>query len=102
VRERRGKNSRFGTAKQIFGLRSQVFARGFYYLKRPQRGSRARWHEATSARMIMETIKYMRELAQTCTRLARTCPHRATSHALEEVAVDLMAKAHELEREYDA
>jgi hypothetical protein len=50
--------------------------------------------------MIMETVQYMRELAQTCTRLARTCPHRATSHALEEVAIDLMAKAHELEREY--
>jgi hypothetical protein len=29
------KNSRFGTAKQIFGLRSQVFTRGFHYLKRP-------------------------------------------------------------------
>ena len=50
--------------------------------------------------MIVETVQYMRELAHTCTRLSRACPHRATSHALEEIAVDLMAKAQELEREY--
>jgi len=50
--------------------------------------------------MITDTIAYLREIAHTCTRLARTCPHRATSHALEEVAHDLMAKAQELEREY--
>jgi hypothetical protein len=47
-----------------------------------------------------DTITYLRETAQTCTRLARACPHRATSHGLEEVAVDLMAKAHELEQHY--
>jgi hypothetical protein len=49
---------------------------------------------------MMETITYLREMAQTCTRLARTCPHMATSHGLEEVAHDLMAKAKELEREF--
>jgi hypothetical protein len=49
--------------------------------------------------MMADTIKYLRETAQTCTRLARACPHLATAHGLEEVAVDLMAKAHELERE---
>jgi hypothetical protein len=47
--------------------------------------------------MDAEVIHYLREIAQTCTRLARTCPHLATSHGLEEVAVDLMAKANELE-----
>jgi hypothetical protein len=47
--------------------------------------------------MIAEIIKYLRELAQTCTRLARTCPHLETSHGLEEVALDLMMKAKELE-----
>ena len=52
--------------------------------------------------MNRETIKYLRDVAQTCTRLARVCPHLATSHALEEVAVDLMAKAEELERLYEA
>lgn len=45
-------------------------------------------------------VTYLRELAQTCTRLARACPHLATSHGLEEVAHDLMAKAQELEREF--
>ena len=48
--------------------------------------------------MMMEVIKYLREIAQTCTRLARACPHLPTSHGLEEVAVDLMMKAKELEK----
>jgi len=49
-----------------------------------------------------DTIVYLRATAQTCMRLARACPHQATSHGLEEVAVDLMAKAQELEREFGA
>jgi len=51
--------------------------------------------------MMTNTIKYLRDIAQTCARLARTCPHRPTSHGLEEIAVDLMAKAQELEREFE-
>ncbi len=47
--------------------------------------------------MTLELIKYLRDLAQTCTRLARICPDLAISHGLEEIAVDLMAKAKELE-----
>lgn len=46
---------------------------------------------------MLEVIKYLRDLAQTCTRLAHTCPHLATAHGLEEIAHDLMAKAKELE-----
>jgi hypothetical protein len=49
---------------------------------------------------MIDTIHYLRDIAQTCTRLARACPHKATSLALEEVAVDLMAKAREIEREF--
>jgi hypothetical protein len=49
---------------------------------------------------MMDIVTYLREIAQTCTRLARTCPHLATAHGLEEIAVDLMAKAKELERHY--
>ncbi len=49
---------------------------------------------------MMDTVTYLRETAQTCTRLARTCPHLATAHGLEEIAVDLMAKAKDLERDY--
>jgi len=49
---------------------------------------------------MLETIKYLRDIAQTCTRLARACPDVATAHRLEEIAVDLMAKANELEREF--
>ena len=49
---------------------------------------------------MKDTITYLRTLAQTCARLARACPHQATSHGLEEIAVDLMAKAQELERQF--
>jgi hypothetical protein len=47
--------------------------------------------------MMLEIIQYLRERALTCTRLARACPDLSTSHGLEEVALDLMAKAKELE-----
>ena len=47
----------------------------------------------------MDTVKYLREMAQTCVRLARACPHLATAHGLEELATDLMTKARELESE---
>jgi hypothetical protein len=56
----------------------------------------ARWIADTHS-MVLEIAKYLRDLAQTCTRLARTCPHSATSRGLEEIAIDLMAKAKELE-----
>ncbi len=47
--------------------------------------------------MLQETVNYLRDIAQACTRLARVCPHLPTVHGLEEVAVDLMAKAKELD-----
>lgn len=47
--------------------------------------------------MITQLVKYLRESAQACVRLARTCPHLSTSHGLEELATDLMVKAKELE-----
>jgi hypothetical protein len=48
---------------------------------------------------MVDTIQYLREVAQTCTQLARACPHLPTARRLEEVAIDLMAKALELERQ---
>jgi hypothetical protein len=50
--------------------------------------------------MIVDLTTYLRNLAETCVRLAHVCPHLATSHGLEEIATDLMAKANELERLY--
>jgi len=47
--------------------------------------------------VIEELRRYLRQTAQTCTSLARVCPHSATAHGLEEIAHDLMAKAKELE-----
>jgi len=49
--------------------------------------------------MTSELIGYLRQMAQTCARLARACPHLATSHGLEEIAHDLMAKAKEVEED---
>jgi CheY-like chemotaxis protein len=48
--------------------------------------------------MLTDTAKYLREIAHTCSRLARDCPHSPTSHGLEAVAMDLMAKAMEIEQ----
>jgi hypothetical protein len=87
-----GGQSRFGTSKQLFVRRSQVFCSRRFYLA-------AHTRLLQSPRMSFEVIRYLCETAQTCVRLARACPHQATSHGLEEVAVDLMAKAQELERE---
>ncbi len=50
---------------------------------------------------MSETIEYLREIAQTSTRLARGCPDVATAHGLEEIAVNLMTKAHDLESQFE-
>ena len=50
--------------------------------------------------MIAEITNYLRTTAQTCILLARACPDTATSRGLEEVAIDLMAKAKEIEELY--
>jgi hypothetical protein len=49
--------------------------------------------------MISEIVEYLRERALMCVHLARACRDSdlATSHALEGLAADLMAKAKELE-----
>jgi hypothetical protein len=47
--------------------------------------------------MISNTAEYLRELALKCTRLARSCPHLATSYELEALSIDLMSKAKRLE-----
>ena len=52
--------------------------------------------------MVAEITTYLRSTAQTCVLLARACPDMATSRALEEVAIDLMLKAREIEELYSA
>ena len=47
--------------------------------------------------VIAQFVKYLRETAQSCVDLARVRPHLSTSHGLEVLATDLMAKAKELE-----
>jgi hypothetical protein len=49
---------------------------------------------------MLEIIRYLRELAHDCARIARDCPYPRTSRVLEELAVDIMAKAKEIEDLY--
>jgi hypothetical protein len=44
------------------------------------------------------TAEYLREPAHHCVALARTCPDRSTSQALEALGVELMEKAAEVEQ----
>lgn len=50
--------------------------------------------------MIAEITNYLRNMAHTCILLARACPDTPTSRSLEEVAIDLMAKAREIDEAY--
>ena len=50
--------------------------------------------------MVAEIANYLRSTAHTCILLARACPDVVTSRGLEEVAIDLMAKAKEIEELY--
>jgi hypothetical protein len=43
-------------------------------------------------------IGYLRDIAHRCTHLARRCADRSISHELEGMSVELMEKAHELEK----
>jgi hypothetical protein len=47
--------------------------------------------------MLIESV-YLREKAQRCVALARRCPDSGTSHALEALAIEWMARAAELEQ----
>ena len=49
---------------------------------------------------ISQLVASLRQVAQTCTRLANGCPHGPTSHGLNEVAVELIDKSEELEKFY--
>jgi len=50
--------------------------------------------------MIAEIANYLRKTAETCVFLARACPDMPTARGLEEMAIDLMAKAKEIEETY--
>jgi hypothetical protein len=51
--------------------------------------------------MIKNITDELRALAERSTRLACECSNTELSHALEELAVELMARAAELERRFD-
>jgi hypothetical protein len=47
---------------------------------------------------MLADIDYLRGCAQRCASLARDCPDIATSQALEELSIELMDKAAELDQ----
>jgi hypothetical protein len=51
--------------------------------------------------MVKSIIDELRGVAQRCTRLARDCSNDELSHALEELGMDLLAKASEFEGRFD-
>jgi len=57
--------------------------------KMPQSAEPYRW--------IWLNAAYLREQAQRCVRLARSCPHQPTAHGLEVIGTELMEKAAELD-----
>jgi hypothetical protein len=93
----RGRDGTFGAKKQIFVPRSQVFGVRPHYLTATRF---CLLKAGNTANTMLDTIRYLRDMAQVCTRLARACPDLATAHGLEEIAVDLMAKAKDLEHEF--
>jgi len=51
--------------------------------------------------MVKSIIDELRAVAQRCVRLARECSNDDLSHALEELGMDLLAKASEFEGRFD-
>lgn len=51
--------------------------------------------------MIKSIVGDLRAVAERCTQLARDCKRHELSHALEELGIELMFKASELERKFD-
>jgi len=51
--------------------------------------------------MVKSIVQDLRAIAQRCARLARDCAPGDLAFALEELGVDLMVKAAELERDFD-
>ena len=51
--------------------------------------------------MIKSIVGDLRAVAGRCTRFAHDCKKHDLSHALEELGIELMTKASELERKYD-
>jgi len=51
--------------------------------------------------MIKSILGDLRTVAERCARMARDCNRPDLSHALEELGIELMFKASELERKFD-
>jgi hypothetical protein len=51
--------------------------------------------------MIKSIAGELRAVAERCSRFARECKRYDLSRALQELGIDLMAKASELERKFD-
>ena len=56
--------------------------------------------EKTAILMIETVAQDLRTVAERCTRIARDCRRYELSRALQELGIDLMTKAAELERKF--
>jgi hypothetical protein len=54
----------------------------------------------TAILMIKTIAQDLRTVAESCTRMARDCRRYELSRALQELGIDLMTKAAELERKF--
>ena len=52
--------------------------------------------------MIKNIVGDLRAIAERCSRFSRECKKYEIAQALDELGIDLMTKASELERKYDA
>jgi len=52
--------------------------------------------------MIKNIVGDLRAIAERCSRFSRECKKYEIARALDELGIDLMTKASELERKYDA
>ena len=94
--------SRFpvGACKQNFGATEQAKPAILEYSIARETNDRLAPHLPKERSLIAEIANYLRKTAETCVFLARACPDMPTARGLEEMAIDLMAKAKEIEETY--
>jgi len=80
-----------GIKRQIFGSKRQALALIASYLCIPKK---------PAILMIKTVAQDLRTVAERCTRMARDCRRYELSRALQELGIELMTKAAQLERKF--
>jgi hypothetical protein len=82
-----------GIKRQIFGSKRQDDGGNGPYLP-------VSFFRKTTILMIKTIAEDLRSVAERCTRMARDCRRYELSRALQELGIELMAKAGELEKRF--